>query len=185
MVSTASGIKTYEDFLRTPDDGRRYELFDGKIFVSPSASQRHQWASQLLNRRLDRFVETHNLGRVYAAALDVRLDHDVIVEPDLFFVRFGSPADNITTTWIEGAPALVIEILSKSTASRDLRRKRELYEKYGVEEYWIVDIARQSITALQLVGGNYQPIALLNGQFTSRAIPRLEINVAEIFSRMS
>jgi Uma2 family endonuclease len=181
MVSTASRVKTYEDFLKTPNDGRRYELFDGEIFVSPSASQRHQWASQLLNRRLDRFVESHDLGRVYTAPLDVHLDRNVILEPDLLFVRHDAPAANFTTTWIYGAPTLVVEILSNSTATRDLHRKRELYEQYGVEEYWIVDLALKTITPLQLVDGRYRAIPQTNNRFVSRAIPGFEINIAEIF----
>jgi len=183
MVSTASRTKTYDDYLNTPDDGRHYELFDGEIFVSPTPNQRHQWISQLLNRRLDRVVSSASLGRIYAAPLAVRLDRDVLLSPDLFFVRSGSPADNLSTTWIEGAPALVVEILSKSTADRDLNRKRELYEQYGVEEYWIVDPVLQTIIALRLLNGSYQPIHQENGVFASYALPGLEINVAELFSQ--
>lgn len=181
MTSTASRTKTYEDFLKTPGDGLRYELFDGEIVVSPSASQRHEWISQLLNQLLFGFVVSRGLGRVYTAALDVRLDRDVVVQPDLFFIRAGSPADNPETTWIEGSPALVIEILSKSTANLDLHRKRELYEKYGIEEYWIVDPVKQTILALALVNGAYEPIPQTGGRFESRAIPGLKVRVATVF----
>ncbi len=184
MVSTTSTLKTYEDFLKSPDDGQRYELFDGEIFVSPTPSQRHQWASQLLNRRLDRYVESHGLGRVYVAPLDVRLDHDVVLEPDIFFIRSGSSADDVTTTWIEGPPSLVVEILSKSTAARDLQRKRALYEQFSIEEYWIVDTSKPAITALRSIDGRYEPITQSSGHFTSQAVPGLEIDIAEIFSGM-
>jgi Uma2 family endonuclease len=182
MVSTASRIKTYEDFLKTPDDSYGYELYDGEIHLSPTPALRHQLIARELNYVIDHYVRTKNLGRFFGMPLSVRIDRDVVLEPDLQFIRFGTPADNLETTWIEGAPTLAIEILSRSTAQHDLRRKRELYEQYGVEEYWIVNLTKQTITALHLVDGRYQPIAQTNDQFSSQAIPGLVINIAELFA---
>ncbi len=183
MVSTASRTKTYDDYLNTPDDGRHYELFDGEIFVSPTPNQRHQWIASDIHFLLASFVKTNKLGKVASSPLAVRLSTNIVLEPDLLFIRKGSSADNLTTTWIEGAPALVVEILSKSTASRDVNRKRELYEQYGVEEYWIVDPVKQTILALSLVDGSYQSIPQQDGNFASRALPGLEINVPALFAQ--
>ena len=90
--------------------------------------------------------------------ISVRIDRDIVLEPDLLSIRHGSKADNLETTCIEGPPTLMIKILPKSTASRDLNRKREMYEQYGVEEYWIVDSLERAITALQLADRRHQPI---------------------------
>ena len=114
--------------------------------------------------------------------ISVRIDRDIVLEPDLLSIRHGSKADNLETTCIEGPPTLMIKILPKSTASRDLNRKREMYEQYGVEEYWIVDSLERAITALQLADRRHQPISQSNDRFTSLAISGLEINVAELFA---
>jgi Uma2 family endonuclease len=183
MVSTASRIKTYDDYLNTPDDGRIHELFDGAIFVSPTPNQRHQWIASGIHLLVASYVRANKLGRVAPSPLAIRLSSNIVLEPDLLFVRSGSPADNLSTTWIEGAPALVVEILPKSTADRDLNRKRELYEQYGVEEYWIVDPVQETILALTLVDGRYQPISVEDSRFASLAIPGLEIDVTDLFAQ--
>jgi Uma2 family endonuclease len=181
MVSTASRIKTYEDFLNTPEDSYGYELYDGEIHVSPTPAQRHQWIAGELFLLIAPYVKAHGLGKVSPSPLSVRFDENVVLEPDMLFVRAGSEADNPSTTWLEAAPALVVEILSRSTANRDLHRKRELYEQYGVEEYWIVDSKKETILALTLVNGNYEPIPQANGMFTSRAVPGLVVRVSDAF----
>ena len=183
MVATSvRKPKTYEDYLNTPDDGQRYELIDGEIVVSPSASTRHQVVSIRLSTSMFTFVEERKLGQVLAAPMDVRLDRDLVVQPDILFIRAGSAADDPKELRVAGSPALVVEILSPSTAMRDLNRKRELYEQYGVEEYWIVDPDRKSITAFALTESGYKSNKPSRGQLTSTAIPGYVVDVKMLFS---
>jgi Uma2 family endonuclease len=173
--------KTYEDYLATPDDGQRYELIDGEIVVSPSGTMRHQIISMKLSNLLYPVVAGNRLGKVVAAPMDVRLDRDLVVQPDLIVILGGSPADNPNELRVVGPPNLAIEILSPSTAMRDLNRKREIYERYGVEEYWIIDADRKAVTALSLVDGAYTPIRQLAGRLRSNAVAGLVLDIKWLF----
>lgn len=182
MVATSiRQPKTYEDYLNTPDDGQRYELIDGEIVVSPSATLRHQIISIRLSSALYVYVDKHDLGKVVAAPMDVRLDRDLVVQPDILFIRRGSPADNDDLR-VAGPPSLVVEILSPSTAMRDLNRKRELYEQYGVEEYWIIDPDQKSITAFAASDEGYKPSKTSRAKLHSTAIPGFTVDVKKLFS---
>ena len=138
MVSPGPKIKlTYEDYAKTPDD-ERYELIDGELLMVPSPNRPHQWTVIHLGTRLIAFVEENDLGEVYFAPFDVVLSDTNVVQPDLVFVsreRLGI----ITHANIQGAPDLVVEVRSPSTAYRDLTIKRRLYAEHGVKEYWMVD----------------------------------------------
>lgn len=180
VASSVRQPKTYEDYLNTPDDGQRYELIDGEIVVSPSASKRHQFINTRLLNAIFTYVEEHRLGHVLTAPMDVRLDRDLVVQPDIIFIRKGSPADNDDIR-VAGAPALAVEILSPSTAVRDLNRKRELYEQYGVEEYWIVDPDRKRITAFTLTGSGYKQTRQSGGKLASTSIPGFVLDVPSVF----
>ncbi len=181
VASTVRQPKTYEDFVETPDDGQRYELIDGEIVVSPSGIMRHQQISVRLSTLLFTFVEGNDLGVVVAAPMDVRLDRDLVVQPDVIAILKGSPAYNPNELRVMGPPDLAIEILSPSTAMWDLNRKREIYEHYGVREYWIVDSDRKTVTALELTDGVYKPIRQLGGRLRSKAIPGLVLEVPSLF----
>jgi Uma2 family endonuclease len=173
--------KTYEDYLATPDDGQRYELIDGEIVVSPSASKRHQIISMRLSSWLFFHTDTNALGQVLAAPMDVRLDRDLVVQPDILFIRAGSPADDPAELRVAGPPNLAVEILSPSTAVRDLNRKREIYEQYGVEEYWIIDPDRKTVTAYELGDSGYTLIRQRGGRLTSSAVPGYVLEVKRLF----
>ena len=136
---------TYDDFLLFPDDGKRHELIDGEHYVTPSPSLRHQ---QLLGRlyfAVEEHLRAHPaLGEVYVAPLDVVFSHWDVVEPDLLFVA-GDQREILTEQNIVGAPALVVEILSPGTRKRDQQLKRQLFERSGVREYWMVDPDRKPV----------------------------------------
>ncbi len=138
---------TYEDYAKTPDDVR-YELIGGELILIPSPKEIHQ---RLLIKLvwLFRFVEERGLGRVYFAPFDVVLSDTDVVQPDLIFVS-NERAHIITEDNIRGAPDLLVEILSPSTAERDGTIKRDLYARHGVREYWLVDPHAKSVTALML-----------------------------------
>ena len=149
MVSPKSKIKfTYEDYRNTPED-KRYELLDGELVMVPSPKEQHQRLSIKLAMRLQQFVEETGMGYVYTAPFDVVLSDTDVVQPDLLFVS-RERRQIITDDNIQGAPDVVVEILSQSTAERDRTYKRSLYARYGVQEYWIADPETRTVEVLRL-----------------------------------
>ncbi len=148
-MSTASSSDrrlTYADFLQFPDDGLRHELIDGVHYVTPSPVTRHQ----VLVARLHFALELHlrarpGSGQVFLAPLDVVLSNWDVVEPDLLLVAGDQPG-LVTAKNVQGPPALVIEVLSPGTRSRDRRLKRDLFERTGVRECWLVDPDTDTVT---------------------------------------
>ena len=127
----------YEDLLTMPDDGRRYELLEGDLLVSPSPNRRHQRIVHNLVRVLGP-VEDAGLGEVYSAPFDVVFDRHTVFEPDVMFIRT-ERLGILTERNVSGAPDLVVEVLSESTRDADLGGKLRAYGKHGVGEYWAVD----------------------------------------------
>ena len=130
---------TYDDFLLFPEDGKRHELIDGVHYVAPSPRLRHQDLVGRLYVAIAAYLVEHPMaGRVFLSPVDVVMSlHDIVV-PDLIFVA-GDQAAILTEKNIQGAPALVVEVLSKSTRKRDAQIKRRLFYQAGVREYWLVD----------------------------------------------
>ena len=145
MASTATEKRknTYEDYLKTPDD-KRYELIGGELLMTPSPVPRHQRISRKIEFMLEKFVTENDLGEVFYAPCDVHLDNENVVQPDILFIS-KDRLSIIGEKNIECAPDLVIEILSKSTAYRDLVQKKKLYSRFGVKEFWIVIPDEESI----------------------------------------
>jgi Uma2 family endonuclease len=129
---------TYSEFARLPDDGNRYELIAGELYVTPAPRPSHQLISQRLHLLLASFVERHSLGWVLAAPVDVLFAEGDYVEPDLLFVR-RDRVGIITDRGIEGAPDLIVEILSDATERTDRGPKLRQYTRFGVPLYWVVD----------------------------------------------
>lgn len=146
----------YEDFARLPDDGKRYEILDGELYVTAAPSPFHQRLSKRLLRRLEDYFEGQGLGEVFYAPIDVVLGQHDIVEPDLVIV---AQPGQISSRAIEGAPLLVVEILSPSTRRRDRGIKMRRYAALGVQHYWIVDPDSQTIECWRLEGGEYRLVA--------------------------
>jgi len=140
---------TYSDLVALPDDQLRHELIDGEHFVSPSPTTTHQEISKRLFLALHAHAERHRLGEVLYAPLDVKLSPWTVLVPDLVFFTAARYADVVNEKHATAAPDLVVEILSPGTRRRDLGRKREVYDREGVREYWIVDPDARSITALR------------------------------------
>ncbi len=147
---------TYQDCARPPDDGKRYELLEGEIVVSPSPNTRHQEVSGRLHYALHGWAQRTDAGKVFAAPCDVVLSPHDVVQPELLFIA-REHRSRITADNIQGPPDLVAEILSPATAERDLDRKRRLYERHGVAKYWIVDPNAQSLTAFRRRGDTLVP----------------------------
>ncbi len=129
---------TYDDFCLLPDNGKRYEIVEGDLFVTPAPRRLHQRIVTRLTRFLSGFVEDHQLGEVYVSPFDVVFSPFDVVEPDL--VYFSNARESVLTEMnAQGAPDLVVEVLSEGTEKRDRTIKLKLYGKFGVDEYWIID----------------------------------------------
>ena len=172
MVALKTGIKfTYEDYRNAPED-KRYELLDGELVIMPSPKEIHQRLSMNLAVPLHVFVDENGLGRVYLAPFDVVLTDTDVVQPDLMFVS-NERSHIITEDNIRGAPDLVIEILSPSTAEKDRTFKRALYARHGVREYWMVDPLAKTVTVL-LSGEHGFELAEVYGEGQTLTSPMLE-----------
>ena len=182
MVTATTRVRfTYEDYLNTPED-KRYELLDGELIMVPSPTWPHQRTELKLGSRLGGFVERNELGETATAPLDVILSDTDVVQPDLLFVSH-ERTHIITHNNIQGAPDLVVEILSPSTAQRDLTFKRRLYAKHGVKEYWQVNIDDRQVTVLSLGGNDYVVTAIYGSgeTLTSPILPGFTLAIDEIF----
>jgi Uma2 family endonuclease len=172
---------TYEDYCALPDDGKRYEILDGDLYVSPSPMIPHQRAAAELLRILADHVEARDLGEVFVAPCDVILGEHNIVVPDLLFVS-NERKSIVTEKNIKGAPDLLIEILSPSTQLRDIRDKRNIYARCGVEWYWIVDAREPSILELQRTESEFADITRVKEKelFRPALFPGLEFAPSDL-----
>ncbi len=130
---------TWADAQLMPEDGKRYEAIDGELYVSAAPSRRHQWISGNLQAALRALLQEPGIGWVYHAPIGVEFPAtEEGVQPDIIFVARAS-AEKLVDEGIRGAPDIVVEILSPSTAGRDRSIKLKLYKRQGVVQYWIVD----------------------------------------------
>ena len=152
---TARVALTYRDYVALPDDGKRYEIHDGALSVTPSPTSDHQIVSIRLSTFLHRHVEARGLGIVLAAPLDVILADTTILQPDIVYLdRERLP--RLRRRGVEGAPTLVVEIVSPTTANADRGTKRQLYARHAIPYFWLVDPATRVLEALVLRRGAYE-----------------------------
>ena len=136
---------TWQDVQQLPDDGNRHEAIGGEAYMTATPVIRHQLISHRLEVALDRILVESGMGLVMSAPVGVEFPATGEgVQPDIVFVARSRSAI-IGEDWIRGAPDLVVEILSPSTARRDRGIKLRLYERQGVEEYWIVDLDAEAV----------------------------------------
>jgi Uma2 family endonuclease len=177
---------SYADYAAI-DDGRRYQVVDGELIVTPSPNTFHQRALFTLAGRLDSYLQAHPVGEAFFAPFDVILRVEapaIVVQPDLLFVSAERSAI-VTEANIQGAPDLVVEILSPSNARLDTIRKLPLYAAAGVREYWIVHYQFDRIEVLRLdpATGHYgrPELYLASDVLTSPLLPGFELAVAALF----
>ena len=205
MTLTGTKIKrtkirkySYSDYVKIPDDGKRLEILNGELIMSPSPIAVHQRVIKKLTIQLDNIVEDNNLGEVFIAPFDVILDKYNIVQPDIFFISTENQnivtEKNITDKNITGSPDLVIEVLSPSTAYNDLVTKKEIYEQFGVKEYWIIDPEKQWMEIYSLKKKSSAEDAMKysifqriekHGKINSEIIPHLEVEFQKFFEGIS
>jgi Uma2 family endonuclease len=178
---------TYRDLVALPDDGLRHELLDGEHVVSPSPGTSHQLISRRVFVALNAHVEREGLGEVLFAPYDIKLSMFTVLVPDLVFFSAERFARVVNEKHATAAPDLVVEILSPGTRRRDKGRKRAIYEREGVCEYWIVDPASTEVTTLQRQDGEdgftvVTTLAQRRGDvLASSLFPGLAIPLARIF----
>jgi len=173
---------TFEEFRQFPVDGKRYELVRGEVRVTPAPATRHQAIVQNLAMSLGPHVIKNKLGEVYTAPLDVRLSKDTALQPDLIFIS-DARAGIILENWIAGAPDLVVEVSSPSTATYDRATKLPIYAESGVSEYWLIDSQVKTVEVLKLEGKKYFVEATLAGDqiLTSNLFPGWQLPLHDLF----
>ena len=176
------GSWTYDDYAALPDDGIRYEIVNGVLVMTPAPSPEHQSISVRLTHYLFVHAELAGLGRVFAAPIDVDLGSKNVFQPDVVVV-LNEHLDKVQAKKIVGAPDLVVEIASPSTAVIDRLSKYDAYARAGIAEYWIVKPTRRTVEVLVLEGGEYRSLGVFNGQQTlpSRIVPDLPVSVEQFF----
>jgi Uma2 family endonuclease len=185
MANNAARL-TYDDLVRFPDDGKRHELIGGEHFVTPSPGLRHQAISMNLSFLLSSFLRQRPLGKVFHAPFDVVLTPHDVVEPDLLYVS-AERREILTAPNVQGAPDLAIEILSPSSRRQDELLKRDLYERTGVAEYWIVDPEAETVKVFRRAAeGRFGRSRLRSRRagdvLTTPLLPGLEVPLGEVFA---
>jgi Uma2 family endonuclease len=173
---------TYEDYEAFPDDGNRYEIIDGEVFVSPPPITAHQWTSAELTWLLGSYIRQHAIGRLFYAPFAVMLSPNDIFEPDIVFIS-EDRMPLVDDKGMRGAPDLCIEIASPSTRTYDRTIKFERYARFGVTEYWIVDPDRKTVEVFVSENGVYAPLSIARGddRISSQLFPHLDLHAGALF----
>ncbi len=174
-------ILTVDALAQLPDDGKRYEILGGDLAVSLSPKPKHQ----SIIRQLSEFcvnVQLRGLGTWYPSPLDVILNEYNVVQPDVLFIR----ADRlhiVTDANVQGAPDLVVEVLSAGTRERDLGVKAHLYARFQVPEYWVVDPEEETVTVYRLTEDGYHIVGSFRSgdMVDSPLFPDIPLVVADVF----
>jgi Uma2 family endonuclease len=177
----AQGSWTYEDYCRIPDDGNRYEVIRGVLYVSPAPRSRHQRVIAHLLAAIYNFVTARQLGEVLTSPIDVLLPGLASpVQPDILFLS-RDRARIVEERYLSDAPDLVVEVLSPSNPGHDRKTKFEVYAEAGVREYWIVDPDLRSIEVHVLDGRAYRLDGRHGAESTARSkvLDGFEVAVAK------
>jgi len=184
MAPATSTKLTYEDYQSLPDDGRRYEIIDGELYVNAAPNTRHQRVSRRLVLALGAFVEAKHLGELFYAPYDVVFSEIDVVQPDIVFIS-AARLHLITTKNLQGAPDLAIEILSDSNRKYDEMIKKNRYELFGVSEYWIVDPDLEIVKIYRRGAEGFERLADIGpevGTLTSPLLPGFSLDLREVFA---
>jgi Uma2 family endonuclease len=175
----ATGL-TYEDLLAFPEDNFRRELIDGELIVTPAPTTRHQRVVVSLVGRLWADAQEHS-GEVFAAPTDVFFGDRDVVEPDVLFVT-AEHLERVELPFVRGTPDIVIEVSSPSTRKLDIGRKRDLYARAGVAEYWFVDLDAEHIEVYRRTADAFDAPVILtrSDRLTSPLLGEFDVAVADI-----
>jgi Uma2 family endonuclease len=176
------GHWTYQDYANLPDDGKRYEVVDGVLFMTPSPGNEHQNAVGEIFAYLRESIRLQGLGKVILSPFDVELSPNQVVQPDIIVV-LNENKQKITHSRIVGAPDLVVEVVSPGSVGYDRREKQNIYAQAGVPEYWLVDPISQNVELLLLETEAYRSQGIFQGQaiLPSRIVPQLSVPIERFF----
>lgn len=151
-------LKTMMEVFQSLPEGTRVQLINNQLVMSPAPTDAHQKVLNIINRRLSDFVEANGLGEIRIGPYDVYLDRKNAFQPDLLFIAKES-LHKIKSNGLHGAPDLVIEVFSPATRRYDEGRKKDIYERNGVKEYWLVDPVTKQTAGFYLVNDGFQPLS--------------------------
>jgi Uma2 family endonuclease len=185
MADSAKVIKvklTYDDYACLPSDGKRYEVLEGELIMNPAPSLSHQGVSRNLEFILYSHIREKGSGFIYNAPVDVILDDSTIVQPDLVFVSKERSAI-LAHRGVEGPPDLVVEIHSASTMRTDRVSKFQIYARFGVEWYWMVDPQARVLQEYALTPEGYTQVSEHSGVslFKPALYPGLTIDLGQVW----
>ncbi len=175
---------SYTDLAQTPEDGRRYELYDGEVFVVPAPLPRHQIVQHLIASLLAEYTARTG-GFSVDSPIDIVFSEFDVLQPDV--VVFSADRRHLVhlDAPIRHAPDLCVEVLSPSTQATDRGKKMQMYARFGVSEYWIIDPSAETIERLRLQQGSYTLVGTASGddEVTSEALPTLTFRARDVFPR--
>jgi len=177
---SALGPYRRQDYERLPDEPR-YELLYGRLYLTPSPSFLHQVVASLLLQQLDPLAREAG-GIVVSAPLDVELADHTVVQPDLLYLSSARLRE--TRERVEGAPDLVVEIVSPGSVRHDRGEKLRAYAEHGAREYWIVDPVGRQIEFLTNRDGNFQVEVALDGVYRSASLPGISLDLFELWEKL-
>lgn len=174
---------TYQDYLNLLDDGKRHEVINGELIMVAAPSTFHQTVLINLVNELKNFLNKEKSGKMFCAPTDVKLSESNVVQPDIIFIS-QERLNIITDNNVDGVPDLIIEILSPGTAYSDLIEKKEIYERFEVKEYWIVDPNKHRVEIYNNVNQQFELNQRidLTGVVKSLVIKGFEVTLENIFS---
>ena len=166
------------------EEGAPFQLINGDLIMSPSPILLHQLIVGKLYNLISNFIaKTNSGGLVVLSPMDVRLDEENIFQPDLLYISDERKSE-LVQDHISGAPDLIVEILSPSTAYYDLKEKKDFYEHYGVKEYLIIDPKRFDAEVYVLTENRFElrQKEKQNGTINLNTLPGLQIDLQKLFS---
>ena len=186
MASRIAPLLTVADLDAFPDDdGNRYELIDGELFVSSAPGIPHQRVQNNLQFAFTTYLNANPIGIMVQNAGAIFSDYDAVI-PDVAFVRNERWDEAVTGERFTGALDIVIEILSPGSQNRhrDLVAKHKLYGKFGCREYWIVDTENRAVLIFQLQGATLNEVATLvaDDLITSPLLPGFSLSPNALFN---
>ncbi|HEV2581772.1 MAG TPA: Uma2 family endonuclease [Ktedonobacteraceae bacterium] len=177
------GLWIYDDYATLPNDGHRYEIVDGVLYMAPAPNEWHQTATGRLFRYLASYIEDAGHGRVYIAPFDVELGPGSVLQPDVLVI-LNAHRERITFSRIVGAPDLVVEVVSPGSVGYDRTKKQNAYARAGVPEYWIADPWSRTIEVLTLEADGYRSLGVFEGKakLPSEIVPDFPVQVERFFA---
>ncbi len=161
--------RTMMEVFQSLPEGTLVQLIENNLIMSPAPTFRHQRILMKIIGQLQPFIEKRKLGQVVVAPVDVYLNEENAYQPDIIFIS-RERQSIIEEDGLHGAPDLIIEILSPGTAKYDLKEKKEVYERFGVKEYWTVEPTSCSVQGWFLVEGKFEEITAKDGAIPSRLL---------------